>query len=45
MDFESLTPEQMQMTLRMCDILSMEDFSVGAALLASFDWNLEVTKT
>jgi hypothetical protein len=42
MDLEFLTAEQLDMTLKLSDILSMEDLTVAAAVLASFGWNLEV---
>ena len=42
MDLEFLTTEQMEMSLKLCDILSMEDITVAAAVLASFNWNMEV---
>lgn len=42
MDLEALTSEQLEMTLKLSDILSMEDLTVAAAVLSSFDWNIEV---
>ena len=33
MDLEFLTTEQMEMSLKLCDILSMEDITVAAAVL------------
>lgn len=42
MDLEALTSEQLELALKLSDILSMEDLTVAAAVLCSFDWNLEV---
>lgn len=42
MDLEALTSEQLELALKLSDILSMEDLTVAAAVLSSFDWNLEV---
>jgi hypothetical protein len=30
------------MTLKLSDLLSMEDLTVAAAVLASYDWNIQV---
>lgn len=45
MDLEELTPEQLDLTLRLSDLLSMEDLTVAAAVLSSFDWNIQVSLT
>lgn len=42
MDLEALTSEQLELALKLSDILSMEDLTVAAAVLSSFDWNIEV---
>ena len=44
MDLAELTPEQLELTLQLSDILSMEDVTIAAAVLSSFDWNLQVSK-
>jgi hypothetical protein len=42
MDLEFLTPDQLELTLKLADIMSMADLTVAAAILASYDWNIEV---
>ena len=42
MELDFLSPEQLEMTLKLSDILSMEDLTVAAAVLASYNWNIEV---
>lgn len=42
MDLEALTSEQLELALKLADILSMEDLTVAAAVLSSFNWNIEV---
>jgi len=42
MDLSFLTEEQLEKTLRLSDILSIEDLNMAAAVLMSFDWDMEV---
>jgi hypothetical protein len=42
MDIESLTPAQVDLSLKLCDILSIEDLTVAASVLSGYDWNIEV---
>jgi hypothetical protein len=37
-----LTEDQLEKTFNLADVLSMEDLSVAASILASYDLNIEV---
>ncbi len=40
MDINFLTAEQLELAFRLSDILSIEDLTVSAAILASVNWNI-----
>ncbi len=42
MDLEWLLPEQIEQILKLCDMASVEDFSVAAHILENNEWNLQV---
>jgi hypothetical protein len=42
MDLDSLSPEQIESALKLCDILSLEDLTVAATVLSTYNWNVEV---
>ena len=42
MDIDQLTPEQIELSFKLCDILSLEDLTVAATVLSGYNWNIEV---
>lgn len=42
MDYSNVTAEQLEIALRLCDILSIEDITVACAVLSSLNWDLQV---
>ena len=42
MDFDNLSPEQLEKAFKLCDIMSLEDIYVATTILESYGWDVQV---